>query len=170
MATLGGTPDVTTPVGGFAFEVVITVAGAGGKPLCSGSFAEVSGLEATMEPKTIKVGGQNYGPVQRVGPVSFATVVLKRGITQVGDLWTWWALFTGADGQRDGTYAPDRSRCDVQVSLARPDRTVLVAWQLHKAMPVKFKAGDLNARGTEVAIEELHFVHEGLSLAPGGGA
>ena len=51
MATLGATPDVTTPVGGFAFEVVITVAGAGGKPLCSGSFAEVSGLEATMEPK-----------------------------------------------------------------------------------------------------------------------
>lgn len=169
MTALGTKPDVTSPVGGFAFEVTISVAGVGGKPLCSGSFAEVNGLEATMEPKTIKVGGRNYGPLQRVGPVSFATVVLKRGITQVRDLWTWWSLFSGADTQRDGTYAPASGRCDVRVALAGPDHGVVAAWQLRNAMPIKFKAGDLNARGTEVAIEELHFVHEGLSLAPGGG-
>jgi hypothetical protein len=29
---------------------------------------------------------------------------------------------------------------------------------------VKFKAADLNARGTEVGIEELHLAHEGLTL------
>jgi hypothetical protein len=29
-------------------------------------------------------------------------------------------------------------------------------------MPVKFKFADLNAKGTEVGIEELHLVHEGL--------
>ena len=37
-------------------------------PLCSGAFAECTGIEATMEPKVIKVGGSNYGPAQRVGP------------------------------------------------------------------------------------------------------
>lgn len=31
-------------------------------------------------------------------------------------------------------------------------------------MPIKFKAADLNARGTEIGIEELHLAHEGLSL------
>ena len=31
-------------------------------------------------------------------------------------------------------------------------------------MPIKFKAADLNAKGTDVAIEELHMAHEGLSL------
>jgi phage tail-like protein len=162
--------DTSLPVGGFAFHVGIFVAGVNHSPLCTGSFADVSGLEATIEPKTIKVGGRNYGPLQRIGPVSFATVVLKRGMTDVRDLWSWWSLVTGADGKRDGTYTPDRARCDVSISLAGPDRTVLLTWQLRNAMPVKFKAGDLNARGTEVAIEELHFVHEGLSLAPGGGA
>jgi len=170
MTTLPNDIDLSVPVGGFAFHVEISVPGVSDNPLCTGSFADVSGLEATIEPKTIKVGGRNYGPLQRIGPVSFATVVLKRGMTDVRDLWSWWALVTGAEGQRDGTYAPDLARCDVSISLAGPDRTVLLTWQLRNAMPVKFKAGDLNARGMEVAIEELHFVHEGLSLAPGGGA
>jgi hypothetical protein len=35
-------------------------------------------------------------------------------------------------------------------------------------MPVKFRAGDLNARGTDVAIEELHLAHEGLHMAEVG--
>jgi hypothetical protein len=33
-------------------------------------------------------------------------------------------------------------------------------------MPVKFRAGDLSARATDVAIEELHLVHEGLRMEP----
>ena len=31
-------------------------------------------------------------------------------------------------------------------------------------MPVKFRIGDLSARGNEIAIEELHLVHEGLHM------
>ena len=38
----------------------------------------------------------------------------------------------------------------------------LFSWTLLKAMPIKFKAPDLNATNNEVAIEELHLVHEGL--------
>ena len=49
--------------------------------ICNGAFAECTGLEATMEPKVIKAGGANYGATQRPGTVSFATVVLKRGMT-----------------------------------------------------------------------------------------
>jgi phage tail-like protein len=39
-----------------------------------------------------------------------------------------------------------------------------VTWRLEKALPIKFKAADLNARGTEVGVEELHLAHEGLRL------
>ena len=35
--------------------------------VCGGAFSECNGLEATMEPKVIKEGGRNYGPVQRGG-------------------------------------------------------------------------------------------------------
>ena len=39
------------------------------------------------------------------------------------------------------------------------------AWQLARALPTKFKAAELNARATEVAVEELHLVHEGIVRA-----
>jgi len=129
--------------------------------LCSGAFAECTGLEATMEPKVIKAGGANYGAAQRVGPVTFATVVLKRGMTSTRDLFNWFQLVAG------GAYAY-RLSAEIQMQ-DRLGKTVLT-WGLARALPVKFKAADLNARGTEVGIEELHLAHEGLSLldAPGG--
>jgi len=40
----------------------------------------------------------------------------------------------------------------------------LLRWKLLRAMPIKFKAGDLSAKATEVVVEELHLVHEGLSV------
>ena len=164
MATIPDAEDTGTPIGGFGFHVSASVAGVnGGKEICKGAFADVTGLEATMEPKAIKEGGRNYGVNQRVGPVTFATVVLKRGITEIRDAWTWWSLFTGADPRSDGKYARG-SRCDVHISLLGPKRQPVVTWKLENAMPVKFKSGDMNARSTEVAIEELHFVHEGLRL------
>ena len=57
-------------------------------------------------------------------------------------------------------------RCNVTIALIR-DRKPVMGWRLQSAMPVKFRAGDLNARGTEAAIEELHLVHEGLHMNEG---
>src|SRR5688572_19933117 len=68
--------------------------------LCGGAFSECTGLEATMEPKVIREGGRNYGVAQRAGGVTFATVILKRGITTNRDMWNWFEAFT-----RDGWYA-----------------------------------------------------------------
>ena len=42
----------------------------------------------------------------------------------------------------------------------------VLVWVVERALPVKFKAADLNARGGEVGIEELHLAHEGLRLEP----
>ena len=116
-------------------------------------FAECTGLEATMEPKTIKEGGRNYGAAQRVGGVTFATVVLKRGVSTDRGLWQIFNKTTS------GQYAP---RLQVTITLLDGSMDPIMTWQLNHAMPVKFKFADLNAKGTEVGIEELHFVHEGL--------
>jgi phage tail-like protein len=123
--------------------------------LCAGAFSEVTGLEATMEPKAIKEGGKNYSVNQRAGPVTFATVVLKRGMTSTRDLWNWFDLVAG------GKYA---YRLAATITMLDAGGQRVLAWRLEKAMPVKFKAADLNAKGTEVGIEELHLVHEGLRL------
>lgn len=128
-------------------------------PLCRGAFAECTGLEATMEPRVIRVGGANYGAVQRAGPVSFATVVLKRGMTDTRDLWNWFQM-VGA-----GAYA---YRLQVEIEMRDTRGVAVVTWALRRALPVKFKAADLNARSTEIGIEELHLAHEGLVLVAGG--
>jgi len=124
-------------------------------PLCSGAFAECTGLEATMEPKVIKAGGANYGGAQRAGPVSFGTIVLKRGMTSTRDLWQWFQLVAG------GSYA---MRLSAEIAMQNARGETVVTWGLKRALPVKFKAADLNARGTEVGVEELHLAHEGLQL------
>lgn len=124
-------------------------------PLCSGAFAECTGLEATMEPKVIRAGGANYGGAQRSGPVSFGTVVLKRGMTSTRDLWQWFQMVAG------GGYA---MRLSAEIAMQDSAGETVVTWGLARALPVKFKAADLNARGTEIGVEELHLAHEGLQL------
>ncbi len=121
--------------------------------VCSGSFAECTGLEATMEPKVIKEGGRNYGAAQRAGGTTFATVVLKRGISSNRNLFQLFNTFG------IGTFAP---RMQVTINLFDVDGTAVLAWQLSRAMPIKYKFADFNARNNEIGIEELHLAHEGL--------
>lgn len=137
----------------FSSDAVEAGAGAESAELCQGAFAELTGLEATMEPRVVREGGRNWGAHQRPGPVSFATVVLKRGITRSRDLW-WWFELLGK-----GSYAA-RMKAEIELRDVRGER--VMAWSLRRAMPVKFKTADLNAKGSDVGVEELHIVHEGL--------
>lgn len=126
--------------------------------VCNGAFSECTGLEGTMEPKVVKEGGRNYGAAMRAGGTTFATVVLKRGISDNK------VLFSIFNKIATGTFAP---RLQVTINVFDLDGTAVRAWQLQRAMPVKFKFADLNAKGTEVGIEELHLAHEGLfAVAP----
>lgn len=126
--------------------------------VCSGSFAECTGLEATMEPKVVKEGGRNYGAAQRAGQTTFATVILKRGISANRN------LFQIFNSVGTGTFAP---RMQVTINLFDLDGSAVMAWQLDRAMPIKYKFSDLNAKNGEIGIEELHLVHEGLwSVTP----
>ncbi|MBU4264361.1 MAG: phage tail protein, partial [Proteobacteria bacterium] len=128
--------------------------------LCSGAFAECSGLEATMEPKVIKEGGRNWGAIQRMGKITFSTVILKRGMTNTKDLWTWFNLV----GQQ-GKY---NIRLNATITMFDNDGKGILAWKLTHALPIKFKAADLNAKGGgDVAIEEIHLAHEGFAQKTG---
>jgi phage tail-like protein len=126
-------------------------------PLCSGAFSECTGLEATMEAKVIKEGGRNYGVIQRSGLVTFATVVLKRGMTTTRDLYNWFELVG------NGAYAYRLAATVTMFDLAGKG---VLSWKLEKALPVKFKAAELNAKTTEVGVEELQLAHEGLMMLP----
>lgn len=149
--------DLLTPLHVFRFLVRFSRSGGEGgqEDVCGGAFAECSGLESSMEPKLIRAGGLNYGAVQRAGPVSFATVVLKRGMTRTPDLFRWYQLVAG------GAYA---WRLSAELVVLNTAGEPALTWGLDNCLPVKFKAADLNARGTDIGIEELHLAHEGLRL------
>lgn len=166
--------------GNFAFHVQFAskkgpFAGgvSGGNAALLGAFSEVSGLEASMEHKVVRQGGMNYGTAMLAGPVSFSTIVLKRGVARSQTLWRWWSMFAGADDVNDG-YPAKSNRSDVLIGLVSSfakdakgpaKRQIATGWMLKNAMPVKFRVGDLNAKGSDIAIEELHLVHEGLHVA-----
>ena len=155
------TTSPRVPLPGFLFRVDLRAAA--GPSLCSGNFSECSGLEATMEPKAIREGGRNYGDVQRVGHVGFATVVLRRGMTSSRDLWRWFSAVTH-DGKSSIRLSATITMLDfAEQRGATPHRDALT-WELEAALPVKFKVADLVAKSADVAIEELHFVHQGLRL------
>lgn len=146
--------------------------------LCGGYFSEVNGFELTMEPKAISEGGRNWGELQRSGRTKFAPLVLKRGVTSINDLWSWFDITT-----RQSNYGY-RLAGEILV-LGNPTATTtagqhgvhsvidnpVMVWQLTNVMPTKFKGPDMNATSSQVAIEEITLVHEGLELqrpAPAG--
>ena len=162
-----------TPLIANRFEVKFYSIAPEGPPgpvdLCGGAFSEVSGLEATMEPRAIREGGQYRGEYQRAGQVTYATVILKRGITSTSHLWTWFDLV-------GGKMTGHRLRAELthfESYKNGPNAFKKVQrfhWVMQNAMPVKFKAATYNGTAAEVGVEELHFVHEGLSFAAGDAA
>ena len=80
-----------------------------------------------MEPRMIREGGRNYGAAQRAGPVSFGTVVLKRGMTRGDDLWqTFHTIASGAYAVRLG----------VTITLLDGEGRDLMAFALENALPL----------------------------------
>jgi phage tail-like protein len=146
----------------FRFQVSLTGSdlsgGLGPAPLCSGSFSEATGIEATMTARAIREGGRNFGQIQRPGPTTFNTLSLKRGVTSVHDLWVWFEMV--ANGERFGRLL--NGQIDVYSGPA-----IALTWKLVKVLPIKFKGPELSATSTQVAIEELQLAYEQLSLAVG---
>jgi phage tail-like protein len=79
------TGDRQDPVLSFNFKVEIT-------GLIIAGFSEVSGLQAEIEVHEYREGGLNEYIHKRAGPAKYATnLVLKRGIADSQELWSWYS-------------------------------------------------------------------------------
>jgi len=152
--------DVTDPFVSFNFQVLLRVAeGASSEltnPLCDAGFAECDGLEMTMEPKTLREGGNNQSQIQLVGPVSYGSLTLKRGMTATLDLWKWFLLSTGNE-KRALRASGVILLCD---AAARPT----LRYTLYDCLPLKMKAAPMNARDGVVAIEEMQLAYRRFTV------
>src|SRR5262245_59636777 len=143
----------------FNFRIELTY-GENGSPICAGEFAECDGIEMTIEPKTIREGGNNSQPLHFVGPVSYGQLVLKRGMTTDFGLWEWFEAVQRTDGH--GIRAS--GQIAIQSADNVPDsRTDLVVFSLTGCLPLKLKSPALNAKDGLIAIEEMQVAYETLT-------
>jgi phage tail-like protein len=55
----------------------------------------------------------------------------------------------------------------VIIQLLDEEHNPMMTWTLQNAWPMKVSGTDLNAENSEVAVEEIVFAHEGLSVETG---
>ena len=142
------------PFTAFNFKVQLQLPARQGT-VCDAEFSECDGLEMTLEPKTIREGGNNRRQIHLVGPVGYGQLTLKRGMTRDFGLWRWFEKVQG-----------DRSlRASGDVRMLSSDRTSTdVRFMLTGCLPIKVKAPALNAKDGAVAIEEMQIAYETLKL------
>jgi phage tail-like protein len=121
-------------------------------------FQEVSGLGFEVSVAEYRNGNARDNTVMKIpGLHRTADVTLKRGVIGSLDLYAW------IDQIRNGD--PKSSRT-VTVMLQNEDHTgVVQTWRLVRARIVKHISGPFNAKGTDVAIEEIVLSAERLELS-----
>jgi phage tail-like protein len=148
-APAAATPGVwVDPYRAYNFKLVI-------QGVTIGHFTECTGLGVRVQALRYQEGGGHV--VHRIpGPLDFADVTLRYGLTSSTELWTW--FMSGVEGRVD--------RRNVSVlMLETDDVTEALRWDLINAWPSEWRGAPLDALGREVAIESMTLVYESLVRA-----
>jgi phage tail-like protein len=120
-------------------------------------FQECSEIGMSVDVIEYRNGNDKQNNVRKLtGLTRVSDVTLKRGIIGSLDLYDW------LDQIRSGDAAAYRT---VRIELQNEDRSdVVQTWRLLRARIVKHVSGPFNAKGTDVAMEELTLAYERLEL------
>jgi len=123
-------------------------------------FQEVSGLGMEVAVTEYRPGNKKENNVMKItGLNKSADVTLKRGIIGSDTLYKW------LDKIRLGDETQTQN---VTVQLQSEDHSTTVAtWTLTNARPIKYTCGPLNAKGNDVALEEVVLAFERYSMEVG---
>ena len=144
------------PYGAFNFIVALGGAqGDGSEGSIVGGFSDASGLDTDITYAEYRNGNEKFNTMRKVPNThKVSDVTLKRGLVGSTDLFEW------MKGVRDGKADPR----NVTITMLDEARTTVVTYTLRNAQPKKYTGPTLAAKGGEVAMEELQFVHEGLEM------
>lgn len=142
------------PYGRFNFLVDL---GTGNTDGPQAGFAEVSSISTEVAVAEYRNGNSKENSVMKITGLNKATdVTMKRGIIGSLDLYQW------LDDIRNGNQNALRT---VTIQLQSEDHTqVIQTWKLLRARIIKHTSGPLNAKGTDVAMEELVLAYERLEM------
>jgi phage tail-like protein len=121
-------------------------------------FQECSNIGMEVTVAEYRTGNMVENSVQKITGINKATdVTFKRGVIGSLDLYQW------LDQIRNGDQAALRT---VTIQLQSEDHTAVVQqWKLLRARIIKHVSGPLNAKGTDVAMEELTVAYERLTMS-----
>jgi len=143
-----------------AFNYIVSLGdgqGDGSEGSIIGGFSDVSGLGFDVSYSEYRNGNERFNTVRKV-PNTYKVddVTLKRGLVGSDDLFQWLKKV------RDGTADPR----NVSITLLDEARNAVATFRLRNAQPKKWVGPTLAAKGGgEVAMEELHLVHEGVEYS-----
>jgi len=122
-------------------------------------FSEVSGLDQEIETEEFHEGGVDFIHHLPKG-IKNSNLVLKRGISDSNELRNWYNDVVKAISF--GSKIPKSSNISILILNAVGEDEV--RFHIKSAYPVKWSGPRLSGSGSEVAIETLELVHEGLVI------
>jgi phage tail-like protein len=142
------------PYVGFNFLVDL---GDGSTDGVQAGFQDVSGLGMEVTVTEYRNGNERENSVRKLTGLAKTTdVTLKRGIVGSLNLYQW------LDQIRNGNESAYRN---VVIHLQNEDHSATVLmWKLIRARITKHTSGPLNAKGTDVAMEEMVLTYERLEI------
>jgi phage tail-like protein len=131
--------------------------GTGNTDGADAGFQEISGIGMEVTVAEYRNGNEKENSVRKITGLNKSTdVTLKRGV--IGSL----SLYQWLNQIRNGDQSALRN---VVIQLQNEDHTqVVMTWKLIRARIIKHTSGPLNAKGTDVAMEELTLAYERLEM------
>ncbi|QWF19498.1 phage tail protein [Lysobacter capsici] len=120
-------------------------------------FQELSGIGMEVTVAEYRTGNAKENSVMKITGMNKSTdVTMKRGVIGSLNLYQW------LDQIRNGDQKAMRT---VTIHLQNEDHTQIVqTWKLLRARIIKHTSGPFNAKGTDVAMEELVLAYERLEM------
>lgn len=137
------------PIGQFNFIVEI-------EGLESSAFLSVSGLSSETEVLLFRSGNDRSAAVRKLpGLQKYGDVTLKRGYIGNNELYQW----------RQQIVNGNVDRRSVSIILLNEQHEPVSRFNLFEAWPARWELSTLNAKGTDIAIEELVLAVERIELS-----
>ena len=144
---------MSEPFSAFNFLVDL---GTGDTDSPDAGFQECSAIATEVAVAEYRNGNDKENSVHKLAGLSRTSdVTLRRGL--IGSV----TLFEWFNAVRNG----DEATRNVRIQLLNEDHTeVVMTWRLLRARIIKHVSGPLNAKGTDVAIEQMTLAYERLEI------
>jgi phage tail-like protein len=137
------------PYRNFRFRVEI-------KGITIAGFSEVTIPDNSGTPIEYREGTDDPHQKQLSGLTKYGNITLKKGITDSMDLYNWRQQI-----EDKGANSQD-ARKSISLIAIDDEGNDKARWEVFEAWPTKYSPSNFSAKGSEVLIESMDIVHEGI--------